>query len=189
VTVTDPETPTPDLNAVLAQLTAQLADVRRLAMGREVGAAPLAIPSTGLIPDVTDGALIETAWGNAIRNTTVGRFDNLAQLNAQWSAAPVGARAVMLDTFRTYTKRATAWQPDTAGGFVTVATNASGFPAATPHDLGRTPTAVVITNGDSTSTLLMVTTRNASNFQVLARISNTGGPVVSTTINFYWFAW
>jgi hypothetical protein len=181
MTTTDPDTTT------LERLEALLAGVRSLS--EQIIGTPLAIPSTGLVPDVVDGALIETAWGNAIRDRTLERFDNLAQLNAQWPNAPVGCRALMLDTFRTYTRRATAWQPDTAGGFVTVATNASGFPAATPHDLGRTPTAVLVTNGDSASSLLMVTTRNASNFQVLARVSNTGGPVVSTTINFYWFAW
>lgn len=93
-----------------AATTAQIAELRA-----EYGlASPRAVPATGLIPDVVDGQLIEAAWGNAIRDRTVERFDTYAALVAQWGSAAVGSVAVTMDNgWMWYRKNATAtgWVP------------------------------------------------------------------------------
>jgi hypothetical protein len=117
-----------DLNARFAALVAELGQLGDLVRG----AGPLAaIPATGLVPDVLDGALIETAWGNGIRDRATMRFDSFAQLKAQWPNPADGAVAITLDDGRLYTRRAAHWywqgwiQPGSPAG--TVATDASGI--------------------------------------------------------------
>ncbi|HEY4377305.1 MAG TPA: hypothetical protein VGM93_09100 [Acidimicrobiales bacterium] len=136
MTITDEPAaePAPDFPALFAQLTAQLADVRRLALGRSVGVEPAAIPSTGLIPDVTDGALIESAWGVAIGGSTgrvLQRFDNWAQLKAQWPSPPDGVQGVTLDDGRIYVRRAARWYTDVMVNLGSMTTDASGLIAIT----------------------------------------------------------
>lgn len=124
MTVTDePAAPAPNLTAALAALTAQLADVRRLALGGARGVEPLAIPSTGHIPNVTDGALIETAWGNAIRSRTTERYDNLAQLKSQLPTPGDGDLAYLLDEGSTLVGKGGTWRWLTKEFGVTVGAN------------------------------------------------------------------
>ena len=61
----------------------------------------------GLTPDVAAGTLIQSAWGNEIRNRTVQTFATQAEL-ATW-AAPNGAVAVTVDTGTQWQRIAGAW--------------------------------------------------------------------------------
>src|SRR5678815_11206 len=45
-------------------------------------AAPRAVAATGRVPDVVDGEIIEAAWGNAIRDRSVPRYDTVAECKA-----------------------------------------------------------------------------------------------------------
>jgi hypothetical protein len=126
MTTTEP----PD-TTVLERLEALLAGVRSLS--EQIIGTPLAIPSTGLIPDVVDGALIETAWGNAVAGTggrVLQRFDNWAQLKAQWTAPVDGVQGVTLDDGRVYVRRAGRWYwqgivfPGSTPGTITTDANA-----------------------------------------------------------------
>jgi hypothetical protein len=76
--------------------------------------SPQAIPATGLIPDVVDGQLIESAWGNAIRDRTLERFDTKAALDAGWPSAANGSAAVTLDTNSRWMRAGGAWYHDRA---------------------------------------------------------------------------
>jgi len=117
---TDP-TP-PDLESRFAALVAQLQDLAGLVHP----GLQAAIPATGLVPDVVDGQLIETAWGNAIRDRAVQRFDSYAALKASWTAPADGATAVTLDDGRRYTRRLARWywegwiQPGSPPGTLTM---------------------------------------------------------------------
>lgn len=141
-------------------------------------------------PDVAPDQLIQSSWGNEIRDRSIQVFASASELNTSWSTAPNGSRAITLDTYRTYTRRGGVWQPDFAGGFVTATTNASGFPPLQAHDLGRVPVAVILVNGDTAANLLSISgTPGASNFQVLGRLTTTGAALNAVTIHYYWFAW
>jgi hypothetical protein len=145
------------------------------------------IPATGLIPDVTDGALIESAWGNAIRDRATQRFDTLAALQAGWPGAANGARAVTLDTFRFYTKRAaggTGWQPDMDFGSPTMTPDAQGRVTVT-HALGRASVfamAVMSSPGFVITEAITTTT-------VQFRLFNNAGAVITVSTFFRWAAW
>lgn len=177
--------PSADLAHRFELLVAELGDLAAAVRG----AGPLAaIPATGLVPDVLDGQIIESAWGNAIRDRTVERFDSLAQLTSQWPNAPTGAQALTLDTFRRYSKRAAGWLPDIAAGSASQTTNAAGFPPVTPHDLGRTPLAVVITSVLSANHVYAVTAMAAANFQVNVRLGSTGAALNAVAVQYLWLA-
>lgn len=85
----------------------QLAYLERILSG---AAAPrAAIPATGRIPDVADGEIIESAWGNAVRNRSVTPFANAADRDAATPAPPPGALCYLLDEQRLYAWNGTAW--------------------------------------------------------------------------------
>ena len=60
-------------------------------------------------PDVVDGAIIQTAWGNEIRNRTVQVFATTAERDSQWPTAPSGSMSVTTDTGALWRKVGTAW--------------------------------------------------------------------------------
>lgn len=126
MTMTDP-TPS-EFDAAFAHIAAQLADLRRLALGGAggAGAGTFAIPSTGHVPDVTDGALIETAWGNAIRDRAVERYDTYAQLKSQLPSPADGAVALTLDDGRVYYRRAARWYTRATGQIASIASDVGG---------------------------------------------------------------
>lgn len=112
--MTDTATTTEDLEGMFAELAsriyagtaAQIAELRA-----QYGlVTPTAIPATGLIPDVVDGQLIESAWGNAIRDRAVERFDNKAALDAGWGSAANGCYAVTVDTGYRWVRKGGVWQ-------------------------------------------------------------------------------
>lgn len=156
MTVTDePTPPAPaDLYAAVAAFSGQLADLRRLVLaGGRAGVEPAAIPSTGLLPDVTDGALIESAWGVAIGGSTgrvLQRMDNFAQVKSQWPAPVDGVRALTLDDGRVYTRRLGRWYTTALGVGLTMGpTDANGFFNITTATAGVT--LDVITGGWASS--------------------------------------
>ena len=118
-TTTDPGA---ELEARFAALVAQLQDLAALVHP----GARAAIPATGLIPDVVDGQLIETAWGNAVagaQGRVVHRFDNYAQVKAQWTAPPDGAVCVTVDDGRLYVRRAGRWYTRASGTIASIASD------------------------------------------------------------------
>lgn len=110
-----------DTQTELAQRFAQLqADMD--ALGAELrGPAPLLIPPSGLVPNVIDGQLIDTAWGNGIRDRVTMPMDSLAALKAGWVSPPDGARAYLLDEGSVCVAKGGTWRwyqktfPVTAG--------------------------------------------------------------------------
>ena len=68
-----------------------------------------AIAPTGAIPDVVDGQIVESAWGNGLRDRSVTPFDTLAAATAAGGAN--GQLAVTVDTAVLYVRRAGAWSP------------------------------------------------------------------------------
>jgi len=178
--MTDTGTPT------LEQRFAELAGTFLAQARAELGVTPALIPATGLIPDVVDGQLIESAWGNAVRNIGVARFDSFAALQAGWPAAPNGSRAITLDTFRTYTKRGTGaagWQPDYASGLLAVTFSAGA--GSITHDLGRTPGVCLVNVGQSSVNFLAVTGRTATTISVAAW--NAAGSALAGNLNVWWW--
>ena len=53
-----------------------------------------------LTPSVVPEELIESAWGNEIRDRTLQVFQSGAELHAAWPDAPDGANAILLDSGR-----------------------------------------------------------------------------------------
>lgn len=71
----------------------------------------------GLMPNVVADELIESAWGNQIRDRTWQTFQNKAELLAQWPTAPNGMHAWTIDERAEWVRYAGAWSP--APSFVT----------------------------------------------------------------------
>ena len=62
-----------------------------------------------LIADVAAGTIIQSAWGNRIRDRTVQYFASRAELTAGWPAAPQGALAYTNDTNCLHVFRGGGW--------------------------------------------------------------------------------
>jgi hypothetical protein len=73
------------------------------------GPAPMAVPATGRIPDVVDGVIIESAWGNAIRDRSVTPFATVADRDASTPGAPNGALCVTFDTGQLWARLSGVW--------------------------------------------------------------------------------
>jgi hypothetical protein len=66
-----------------------------------------------LTPDVTAGTIIQSAWGNQIRDRTVQVFATVAERNALWPAPPRGAMCITVDTLALwiFDTGAGGWRP------------------------------------------------------------------------------
>lgn len=95
-----------DLERRFRELVADLAALGELLRGP----SPFAIPATGLIPNVLDGQIIESAWGNAIRDRSLQKFDSLAALKAGWTSPPDGSHAYLLDENSLLLAKAGTWR-------------------------------------------------------------------------------
>jgi len=62
-----------------------------------------------LTPDVTAGTIVQSTWGNQIRDRTVQVFATVAERNT-WAAPPAGAHCVTLDTLTRWIYTGTAWR-------------------------------------------------------------------------------
>ena len=93
---------------------AQLAELERMFASATVAPVPRAIAATGRIPDVVDGELIESAWGNAIRDRTVTPFATGADRDAATPQPPPGALCVTLDTGALWRMSANGWTSEYA---------------------------------------------------------------------------
>lgn len=82
-------------------------------------------------PDVAPDQLIQSSWGNEIRNRSNQVFANYAEVKSGWTTPPEGATAVTLDDGRRYTRWSSRWYwqgivlPGTPPG--TVTTDANGI--------------------------------------------------------------
>lgn len=129
-----PITADPELERRFAALVAELGELGGLLRGISPQAA---IPATGLVPDVVDGQLVESAWGNAIRDRALGRHDSYAALKSQWPTPADGAHALTLDDGRIYTRRLGRWYTIAEGAGVTMGpTDANGFFNIVPTTAG-----------------------------------------------------
>ena len=72
----------------------------------------------GLTPTVIDGAIIETAWGNEIRDRTFQVFASAAERDAQWLTPPNGAICITLDTNYWFIRTAAGWVRQNANSSV-----------------------------------------------------------------------
>ena len=95
-------------------------------------------------PDVIDGAIIQTSWGNEVRNRTMQVFATNAERDAQWLTPPNGAHCVTLDTYSIWLRQAGAWvlAPPQAGSQVVAANR--GAQDTWPGN--NTPTSVMSIN-------------------------------------------
>jgi len=86
-------------------------------------------------PDVVANALIQSAWGNEIRDRTVQSFATVTERNT-WAAPPKGALAVTLDSLSLWQYDGTAWVPAGPNGVVGYAELTAGFAYSTsPIDI------------------------------------------------------
>jgi hypothetical protein len=72
------------------------------------GPAPRAVADTGRVADVVDGEIIESAWGNAIRNRTTTPFLTSADRDAS-IPPPDGGLCYLLDSQRIYAYSGGEW--------------------------------------------------------------------------------
>jgi len=131
--------------------------------------------------------VLAAVFQDMVQNQVVAQFANLTALQAGWPNANNGSRAMCIDTFRTYTKRAaggTGWQPDTASGIIAVTFSAGA--GSITHDLGRVPGVCLVNVGQSSVNFLAVTGRTATTIAVAAWTSSASG--VSGNLNIWWWA-
>lgn len=81
-----------------------------LGAGPPVVTPAAAVPEPGWVPSVAAGQVIESAWGNAIRDRLTHRFATVVDRDGSWPAPPNGAQAITLDTFTTWLRRAGVWR-------------------------------------------------------------------------------
>jgi len=145
-----------------------------------------------LTPNVAAGALIQSAWGNEIRDRTVQRFATFAELTAGWPDAAKGAVAVTLDTLTVWVHTGTAWRAVPLRGKAVVTTDASAYCTIT-HNLGTIPGVVLVTAGGPASGTGTATTyvqdhttpmtATTARFRVFGP---SGTNVVSSTVTIFW---
>ena len=84
-----------------------------------------------LTPDVVAGTLVQSAWGNEIRDRTVQQFSTVAERNT-WIDPPKGAMAVTTDTNALWMRGDTQWHAAVIQGRsgILTATMPSGTAAA-----------------------------------------------------------
>jgi len=93
-----------------------------------------------LTPDVVSGTIIQSSWGNQIRDRTVQQFASIAERNV-WTAPPKGAMCVTTDTNAVWQYSGTAWVswPLSAKGLVAHGIDpATSFAATSPVQCGGT---------------------------------------------------
>ena len=100
-----------------------------------------------LTPNVGTGAIIQTTWGNDIRDRTVQIFTNKADLDAQWSTAPDGAHAYTIAERLDWTRQGGAWTADFPRGELGYAERTtSAGPVTASVGLGLSVSATVVAN-------------------------------------------
>ncbi len=60
-------------------------------------------------PDVVDGGIIQSSWGNEIRNRTIQVFASAAERASQWPTPPRGAISYLNDVGNLWVHNGTAW--------------------------------------------------------------------------------
>jgi hypothetical protein len=138
-------------------------------------------------PDVVDGAVVQTSWGNEIRDRTIQVFANGTDL-ATW-AAPNGAVAFQLDLYRFKVRSAGIWIPMSAclGSNFAGTTNAQSDITFT-HNLGVVPRSVICTadyDTNSNTAMFQVTGKSATAATVRVRNYNGVGQA-NTVVGFNW---
>jgi len=136
----------------------------------------------GLTPDVAAGTLIQSSWGNEIRNRTVQVFATVTERN-NWIAPPHGAIAVTTDTNTVWQRTATTWVKVNARGRTAVTTDGNGEATIT-HGLGTTPPVVLASPG-SASVFLITENMTTTTFRVHATTA-PGNNAANTSISVNW---
>ncbi len=142
-----------------------------------------------LTPTVADAAVIQTSWGNEIRNRTCQVFATATERNT-W-AAPNGAIAVTLDTNRLALRASGVWVPFSAclSNNYQAVTSAGGYLANIAHGLGALPRSVIVTPNyevNGTVGVLQVTARTTTTFNVRVMKVVPPGTVNNETVGIYW---
>jgi hypothetical protein len=147
-----------------------------------------------LTPDVAAGEIIQSAWGNEIRDRTIQVFANQADLTATWPDAPDGANAWIVDERTLMRRIGGAWVPTTQAGEVALTTNSGGGATITfPIPFPARPYVHAI-DGDSGSAGLRVfglvlgqQTETSCAFAVW-HLAPSVGPHVSAAVRIVWVA-
>lgn len=74
-------------------------------------------------PDVAPDQLIQSSWGNEIRNRTVQVFANYAEVKSGWTSPPEGAHAMTLDDGRVYRRWNGRWYTRATGTIASIASD------------------------------------------------------------------
>ena len=139
----------------------------------------------GLTPDVAPGALIQSSWGNEIRNRTIQQFATVAERNT-WLSPPTGSVCVTVDTLTIWVRAAGAWQALPARSRGVVTTNANGEATVT-HLMGGIPSVVLATPG-SASVFLITENMTSTTFRVKATTA-PGVPAANSSLSINWVAY
>jgi len=144
----------------------EVAYLRALLAGRAprgvdgIDVAPLAtvIAEPGWVPSVAAGAVIESTWGNAVRDRLMHRFASTADRDTNWPAAPSGAMCITTDTGRMWRRTLGAWQAQGINPNVVAATTFPGLtssvtPATTPLVFQAGTTVVTTDAGGLANTI------------------------------------
>lgn len=109
------------------------------------------IPDPGWVPDVTPRTIIESDWGNAIRDRVVHRFATGAERDAAWPDPPPGARCSVGDS--AFISVADRWSRVAAVAAGNISFNndanlpAPGDVVGQPFNVGATPDAFYLRSG------------------------------------------
>lgn len=143
-----------------------------------------------LTPTVADAAVIQTSWGNEIRNRTIQVFATQTELDG-W-AAPNGSVGYALDLNRFKVRSGGSWVPFSAclASNINVVTDAAGQATIT-HGMGAVPRSVIVTPNYATNGtvgVIQVMSATANTFVIRAMKVVPPGTVTNATIGVYWMA-
>lgn len=151
----------------------------------------------GLTANVTAGQIVQSTWGNEIRDRTAQRFTDAAQRAAQWPAPPKGALSVLDDWPGTlHVFDGTHWWGDQSGYLIATTSPSSTYTLTYPKAFTTGGVVTFWTQGEGTASLQVqaatfasqVTATQANLVFRTLQPPNTIGSVPSTAVGFYWWA-
>jgi hypothetical protein len=128
---------------------------------------------------------ITSPWAQDITRLGVHTFASKAALDT-W-AAPDGAHAWVLDVARPFVRIGGVWYRCPDYGSTTATLDSNGRAVAQPHNVGKTPTAFVVTSR-STAAIVQVEGLTATTYQ-LRFFTVSGGNPGAISVTWSWVAW
>ena len=146
-----------------------------------------AVPATGRIPDVVDGQVIESAWGNGIRDRSVPFFNSVAEAKADTLSMQGLVKFAGGDVWPCWRwASAGPWRSRRDITTATVTTDASGIVTYTAAQVGFTTLEGAMCGvswGAAVGTPWLAQARLASN-QLQMRVMNVlGGGTISAAVS------